>query len=337
MKKLSIILAAAIVLGMCLETFSLAAYENTYANTGNQLEDIIGVAATQVGNNDGKKYNNPNGYAWCAYFIVWCARQAGIDSSVVKNAGVATSDALLGSGRYNDKSTGYVPKRGDILIYDWVSNGLCSKTPRSAYGDHVGIVVAVDSKYVYTIEGNRGGKVQKVTTALSNADIKGYGTPNYKTGGKAAQQPAPAAPSNLTVARGDAYTAKMSWSAVSGATSYEVQYYKPVSAVWAKVNDYKSGTSFIVTGLVNNSYDFRVRAVNSAGSSAWVNITYTRTAPAAQAPAAPSSGFSLDGQPATMVDKAMNVKVPAGNTLRFCNTPTSNNKCIGSIPNNASV
>ena len=53
-----------------------AAYENTYTNTGNQRDDIIGVAKTQIGyregNNNDTKYGDwyglPN-QPWCAMFI----------------------------------------------------------------------------------------------------------------------------------------------------------------------------------------------------------------------------------------------------------------------------
>ena len=64
-----------------------ADYENTYTNTGNQRADIIGVAKTQIGYTEGSNNNNKygayfsaNNVSWCAYFIVWCARQAGIQN-----------------------------------------------------------------------------------------------------------------------------------------------------------------------------------------------------------------------------------------------------------------
>lgn len=62
-----------------------AAYENTYVNTGNQADDIVGVAKTQVGyteiGNNYTKYNEWFGslsgygknYAWCQTFVAWCA------------------------------------------------------------------------------------------------------------------------------------------------------------------------------------------------------------------------------------------------------------------------
>ena len=73
-----------------------AAYENTYANTGNMRNDIIGVALTQVGYTEGANnytkygvwYGQPNS-PWCGMFVSWCANQAGIPTSVLKRTGIA--------------------------------------------------------------------------------------------------------------------------------------------------------------------------------------------------------------------------------------------------------
>ena len=76
-------------------------YENTYVNTGNQRNDIIGVALTQVGYQEGKgtgTWNNDTKYGdyfsnpyteWCGWFVSWCARQANVPTSVLKTSGRA--------------------------------------------------------------------------------------------------------------------------------------------------------------------------------------------------------------------------------------------------------
>ena len=103
-----------------------AAYENTYINTGNQRVDIIGVAQTQVGNtNSSHKYRSDDA-SWCASFVVWCARQAGIDASIIKTTGWATADDLgvTYKGRSADRTVGisYTPQSGDLIFFDWSSN-----------------------------------------------------------------------------------------------------------------------------------------------------------------------------------------------------------------------
>ena len=97
---------------------------------------------------------------------------------------------------------------------------------------------------------------------------------------KAAEEKAaaPAMPANFKVTAAENYTATVSWSAVSGATSYEVQY-KRAGIDWRTDGDYKTNTatSYTSTGLANyNSYDYRVRAVNVAGRSEWAYFTYVK-------------------------------------------------------------
>lgn len=184
-KRLSLLLvSAAVALSTCVIPSYAAGYANTYKNTGNQRADIIGVAKTQVGNtNSSHKYRSDN-LGWCSSFIVWCARQANISSSIIKTTGCADA-ADLGvtyKGRSADRKTGinYTPQSGDIIIFDWADKGYCYKSPASEYGDHVGLVEYVKDGKVYTIEGNNNGKVRKCSYLLNDKEIKGYGVPNYK-------------------------------------------------------------------------------------------------------------------------------------------------------------
>lgn len=173
-----------LVLIMCFSIVPIevsAAYENTYSNTGNQRNDIIGVAKTQVGYTEGSNDNNKygayfgaNNVSWCAYFIVWCARQANIGSGIIKKTGWADADDL--GVTYKARGS-YTPQKGDIIIFDYVPRS--TKTPASAYGDHVGLVESVSGGYVNTIEGNANGGVRRYSYSLSNSDIKGYGVPAY--------------------------------------------------------------------------------------------------------------------------------------------------------------
>lgn len=89
---------------------------------------------------------------------------------------------------------------------------------------------------------------------------------------------APSAPTNFKAVYVDNARAKLSWSASSGATSYEVQYWSVGSNAWKTDTSYSSGTSYTSTGLKNySSWTFRVRAVNSAGKSDWVSCNYEKT------------------------------------------------------------
>ena len=182
MKKVISVLMSITLFFSMFSVIACAAYENTWKNTGNQRADIIGVAKTQVGYLEGSNNNNKygsyfgsNNVSWCAYFIVWCARQANIDSSVIKTTGWADADDLGVS--YKSRGS-YTPNSGDIIIFDYAPYS--TKTPASSYGDHVGLVEYVENGYVHTIEGNSNDQVRRGSYSLSYSEIKGYGVPNYK-------------------------------------------------------------------------------------------------------------------------------------------------------------
>lgn len=122
------------------------------------------------------------GQPWCNAWVNWC---------FVKAYGEKEAKKLLctpsGWSYYTPTSAGYFkakcqwytsnPKAGDV-IYFKDSKGIC----------HVGLVYKVDSKMVYTYEGNtsagsgviaNGGGVAAKSYALSNTRIAGYGRPKY--------------------------------------------------------------------------------------------------------------------------------------------------------------
>ncbi|MFB6531375.1 MULTISPECIES: chitinase [unclassified Streptomyces] len=106
------------------------------------------------------------------------------------------------------------------------------------------------------------------TTSVTIYTHGWYGTPAYQAddlslfgpGGDPVQLPA--APSGLAAGSPTSTTVPLTWSAVSGATSYNV--YRGTTKVQTV-----GGTSATVTGLTaSTAYTFQVSAVNSAGESA---------------------------------------------------------------------
>lgn len=154
-------------------TVQAEAYENTYANTGDQRADIIGVALTQVGYVEGSNnytkygawYGHPN-LEWCGMFVSWCADQAGIPTDVLKKTGHASPSAFGFSEYYT--SSAYTPKSGDLFFKKNFA--------------HVGLVYYVDGDYFYTVEGNtwesddNTGSVMIRKRALSEFY---FASPNY--------------------------------------------------------------------------------------------------------------------------------------------------------------
>lgn len=150
-KLLAVLLVLALMLPLATMPVSAEeinnAYPNTHVNTGNQRQDLIGVAMSQLGytelyEND-TKYGDWYGFPrqpWCAMFISWCAEQAGIPTSILKKSAWANPGKDRGFNIACYSGTEYTPSPGDLLfIQDF---------------NHVGIVYTVLGEDVITIEGN---------------------------------------------------------------------------------------------------------------------------------------------------------------------------------------
>lgn len=159
----------------------------SYTATGNQRDDIIGFAKTQVGYKEGGNNNTYFGSwfgcnynPWCAMFVVWSARKAGVSKSVIPS--LATADRSWAKKQdvyHKSKYWGgsYTPKKGDLIYFSWSVRD---------WADHIGMVTGTGKSggttYVYTIEGNKHDKVVEGSYALNNRYILGYSSPKYTTG-----------------------------------------------------------------------------------------------------------------------------------------------------------
>lgn len=71
---------------------------------------------------------------------------------------------------------------------------------------------------------------------------------------------------------------QLDWSAVENALRYEYGHKPSSSSSWG-ANQTTTATNEVIASLTaNTAYDFRVRAVNDAGSSAWVEVSATTSA-----------------------------------------------------------
>jgi hypothetical protein len=87
------------------------------------------------------------------------------------------------------------------------------------------------------------------------------------------------APTGLTSSAITSSGATVSWSAVSGAVSYDVDYKLASAGTWTNSITGSTSTSRSITGLaVSSLYDWRVRTNCSAGSSAYAQAQFTTTA-----------------------------------------------------------
>lgn len=113
---------------------------------------------------------------WCACFLSWAADQkkASIDGDPPRFANVDTGmEGFQKSGKWrspNDEVNKPIP--GDYVFFNW---------DRDSDPDHVGAVLCVKDGYLYTIEGNSGGKVAVNRYPKNDPRIMGYGVLNWKT------------------------------------------------------------------------------------------------------------------------------------------------------------
>lgn len=120
---------------------------------------------------------------------------------------------------------------------------------------------------------------------------------------------APFAPTNVKATKIDNRNAKISWNAVSGATNYEVQFRRD-GIDWRADTDYTGGTSYTSTYLDYDPYYFRVCAVNSAGASAWAEITYYRNGTTARPIV--GQGYTTQGTAVSDLQTMLNKVIGAG-------------------------
>lgn len=171
-------------------TVLLAALPARAASRDELVNKLISVAQSEVGyegTSTYSKYGEWYGYqgGWCTTFALWCFNKTGeaygvsLYANIVPGGGNCNSmiSWFKNRGRYHTRSSGYKPKKGDLVFFDWSGNGSAQ---------HVGILKSVSDGTVYTIEGNCSGKVKaKSYNSSSNSvyasvnSILGYGNPDW--------------------------------------------------------------------------------------------------------------------------------------------------------------
>ena len=109
---------------------------------------------------------------WCACFLSWAADQkkASIDGNPPRFAKVDDGMKLFRDDQWRDSSATPIP--GDYVFFDWDGD---------IDPDHGGAVLCVKDGFLYTIEGNSGGKVAVNCYPKNDPRIMGYGVLNWKT------------------------------------------------------------------------------------------------------------------------------------------------------------
>lgn len=151
-----------------------------------QADALVSIALAEEGYTEGSNNNNKygayfgnNNVAWCAYFVSWCARQAGIPESIIKTnawAGSMGSSKRTGNfgGQYYPKGS-ITPQKGDIVYYGW----------GSSTSQHVEIVISTSGSTFTSIGGNTKGNTstegvrRHSNYSFTSSQVVGYERPNY--------------------------------------------------------------------------------------------------------------------------------------------------------------
>lgn len=120
---------------------------------------------------------------WCGCFLSWGADQLknSINGNPPRFANVDEGMAdFKNNGIWYERST-YTPIPGDYVFFDWDGR---NDPDGGNDPDHVGAVLCVEGNFLYTIEGNSGGRVAVHRYDLNDQRIVGYGVLDWKTQGE---------------------------------------------------------------------------------------------------------------------------------------------------------
>lgn len=116
-------------------------------------------------------YDDP----WCAATMTYIGIVLGITDIILPECSCSAMIELYKrKGRWMEDDA-YVPKPGDLVMYDWDAvKGECTGAP-----DHVGMVISVDGKNIKVVEGNYDNQVKERTICVEYIKVRGYCLPDY--------------------------------------------------------------------------------------------------------------------------------------------------------------
>lgn len=151
--------------------------------SADRAQNIISVAQSQLGYTASKEnyavsgerkmgytrygdwYGSPYG-DWCAMFVSFCIRFAGIDDFPIEASCSRWVEKLSDEnvGLFRDRSS--EPKAGNIIFFDYNKDGI---------PEHVGIITSVQDGKLFTVEGNCENEVRAKEYSSDSDFFFGYG------------------------------------------------------------------------------------------------------------------------------------------------------------------
>ena len=154
-----------------LEKKSNSQLDDKTANAG---DGNYSKYARDLDNIDGFYNGKKNGYSWCDIFVDWCF----VKAFGVNRALELLCQPLKSCGAGVGFSCDYYKNNGQFFTKAQIGDQIFFKDSKGVR-THTGLVIGVDDKYVYTIEGNTGDGVREKKYTHNSSSIYGYGRPNY--------------------------------------------------------------------------------------------------------------------------------------------------------------
>lgn len=144
-------------------------------------KEVVDKALSQKDQKGGQPFWSYLGFSkrveWCACFVNWCMRNTPSATKYYPNLPSTNNASCINVANYFKKNKQFADRNytdlvaGDVIFFDYDNVGETH---------HIGIVIGVDGKYVYTVEGNTpGDKVSTSSYPLKSKYIYGYGLMNY--------------------------------------------------------------------------------------------------------------------------------------------------------------
>lgn len=159
-------------------------------------ENFVKKAISFIGSKEGSSkhkyiidtYNKivplPAGYK-VKYTDHWCATYVSVIASLCDLLDIIPAECscnrmikLAQNMKIWVENDSYIPKVGDIILYDWEDNGIGDNIGSS---DHIGIVVSIEDNKMKIVEGNIKNTVDYRTISINARYIRGYICPNFSS------------------------------------------------------------------------------------------------------------------------------------------------------------
>lgn len=140
----------------------------------------------------------PRGYAvrytdaWCATYVSAMAIGKGLTDIIPLECGCGPYISLAQAAGIWQENDAYIPRTGDIVLYDWEDSANYATTDNRGNPDHIGIVVSVSGSTIKVIEGNISNAVGYRNLQVNGRYIRGFVCPKYSS--KASGSSSPTAP-----------------------------------------------------------------------------------------------------------------------------------------------